>query len=91
MEIKTRFNINDTIWAIGQRFNEEKDDFEWVVNSTPRIVKRIDFCADEKEIDITYHTVYLDGSRDICYYIEKNCFSTQAEAQAECDKRNKGE
>ena len=90
MEIKTSFNINDTIWAIEQRFNEEKDDFEFVPNQTPRIVKRIDFCADEKEIDITYHTVYLDGSRDICYYDESSCFATKEQAQAECDRRNNG-
>lgn len=91
MEIKTRFSINDKVWTVGQRFNEEKDDFEFVPNPTPRIVKHIKFWHDEKCTDITYLTEYLDGSRDISYYCEQNCFATEEEAQKECDKRNKGE
>ena len=91
MKIETKLNIGNKFWAISQRFNEEKDDFEWVVNSTPRIINRIDICCDEGETEITYRAEYLDGSRDICYYDESSCFATKEQAQAECDKRNKGE
>lgn len=92
MEVKTKFNIEDKIWVITLSFSEEKDDFEWKVEPTERIIKRIGVCFDDvKSVEITYHTNYLDGSTCISYYDEKNCFATKEEAQAECDKRNKGE
>ena len=91
MKIETKFNVKDKFWAISQRFNEEKDDFEWVINRTPRIINRIDIYCDKDETEITYLAEYLDGSRDICYYDESSCFATKEQAQTECDKRNKGE
>lgn len=81
MQIQTKFNVGDTVWAISQRFNEEKDDFELVPNQTPRIINRIDICCDKDETDITYHTEYIDGSRDISYYNEKDLFATKEQTE----------
>ena len=91
MEIKTKFNINDKVFAITTVFNEKKDDFEWAVEHTQRIIKRVGVCFDDYEVVITYHTQYSDGSWCISYYNEKNIFATKEQAQAECDRRNKGE
>ena len=89
MEIKTKFNIGDKIWVIALSFNEQKDDFEWKVEPTERIIKRIGVCFDDDEtVEITYHTQYSDGSWCISYYNEKSVFATREQAQAECDRRN---
>lgn len=90
MKFETKFKIKDKIWVICKNFNEEKDDFEWKVEHTQRIIIRIFTCCDEKGTDITYHTNYLDGSTCISFFGEQNCFATKEEAQAECDRRNNG-
>lgn len=81
MQVKTKFNIGDTVWAISRRFNEEKDDFELVPNQTPRIIDIINICCDKDETEITYHTKHTDGSRDILYYNEKDLFTTKEQAE----------
>lgn len=81
MQVKTKFNVGDKVWTTSQRFNEEKDDFELVANSTPRIIDIINIWCDKDETEITYHTKHIDGSRDILYYNEENCFATKEQAE----------
>ena len=78
MKIKTEHNIRDRVWAIDYAYGK------WFVDDVFTIVE--------------IHVDEIDEKIE-CYYVEyceyrhnvKNCFTTREQAQAECDKRNKGE
>lgn len=79
MEIRTKFNIGDVVYIVaiplGATF----------------------YCAYDKDTIIAINT--YNGICNVIEYCFKNyspkkeqdCFATKEEAQAECDKRNKGE
>ena len=74
MEIRTKFNVNDTVWYITLRFV-----LGYIVEKGKVIDIRTYNSKDKKEIR------YFLGKG---YVKEQDCFATQAEAQAECDRRN---
>ena len=83
MEIRTKFNVNQFVWVI-----DENNDKWKVIDKFKVIGVRIE---KDRIVDFTdYELDYGDGKH--CLYLSENiCFRTKEEAQAECDKRNKGE
>ena len=79
MEIKTKFNINDEVWFIDM----EHDKWFIFTDHTHKI-KAIEISV----VEGNYYEVEYIG---FYYMREEDCFATKEQAQAECDKRNKGE
>ena len=83
MEIKTKFKKGQKVWCNWLTWEEEY---------VPRKATIIEF--DEKETSIHKQNIYklhYDNSK-IDFLTSKDfIYFTEAEAQAECDKRNKGE
>ena len=74
-EIRTKFNVGDKVWEIA--------------------IWKGKWCVIGQYI---IEGIYYDSSKGIKYGLhlstsinKEDCFATQAEAQAECNKRNKGE
>lgn len=97
MEIKTKFNVGDKVYRLtGVLFHriEPKHKIGYKELKIKEIKIEIIFIPaiqkDVATIKYKYDSFIVDSP---CYawIEEKDCFSTQAEAQAECDKRNKGE
>lgn len=80
MEIKTKFNVRDKICVIDYF---EKWSIKWV-NVT---ITGIQILIKEKYRYVKYEIDSLIYGG----YNEEYCFATKEQAQAECDKRNKGE
>lgn len=78
MQIKTKFNVGDKVWVIGKKENNDE------------------FYIVKGNIKIHHYDTKIKGGvileDDLFFgYFENDCFATKEEAQAECDKRNKGE
>ena len=80
MEIKTKFNIGNTIYIIYSN-NEDM----WCIKEV--IIIEIKIFIKE-EIEIRYNTKATRENTWINGAYEKLCFSSISEAQAECDRRN---
>ena len=84
MEIKTRFGYKDKIWVV--YYYEE-------LSKEPLMEKPkyeiMEFEIRHIIIDCNRYISYVDNNG--FQVLEQDCFATQVEAQAECDKRNKGE
>lgn len=78
-EIKTKFNVGDKVWVL------YKDKDNWEI-----IGLEIEYIHIEKTIFYGFYDIDDIYSNIPCQWEEQDCFATQAEAQAECDKRNKG-
>ena len=84
MEIRTKFSYNDLIWLI----DYDSENGIWFVSGSFYIWKILIQVVSEN-IDIQYGL--LRDNNYYWYMKEQNCFATKEQAQAECDKRNKGE
>lgn len=62
---------------------------KWRANENSNTITQIRIFTDEGGTDVAYY----DGNIIVSDYLgaEKNCFATKEQAQAECDKRNKGD
>lgn len=83
MKIKTKYNIGDVIYVVK---DEAKIDKQGQIKINWYVVKKhINFIMvgyDGKNLGIRYgYGLYWEG----------DCFATGAEAQAECNRRNKNE
>ena len=76
MEIKTKFNVGDKVWYIQCR-KVKCAIITYIITET---------LAERSATIIGYEL-----NTEIGNYGEEDLFATQAKAQAECDKRNKGE
>ena len=91
MEIRTKFNIGDKVYCINKidgtkcQNGEATKTSVWFVEVEEGIVLWFTIGNMTGKLSITYAIEKTEG------YDEKDCFSTKAEAQTECDKRNKGE
>lgn len=81
MEIKTKFNVGDTIYIIYSN-NENM----WCIKEV--VILGIKIFIEEREIKIRYDTKATRENTWINGAYEKLCFSSISEAQAECDRRN---
>ena len=81
MEIKTKFNVGDKIFYIYEMFKGV-----WRVSSIVEVSYIKIF-----EKDKLVYAVFENDFLPIIFVEEENCFATKEEAQAECDKRNKGD
>lgn len=80
MEIRTKFNVRDKICVI--------DYFDkWEVKWVNVKITGIEILIKGKNKTVIYNIDSLIYGG----YNEQYCFATKKEAQAECDKRNKGE
>ena len=81
MNIKTKYNVGDTVWII--RFNFDKNEY------VPDARKIIDIAiyAMEKSLNIIYSldTLYLQR------FSEDQLYASKEECQIACDKKNKKE
>ena len=84
MEIRTKFKPKDKIWLI----DYDSENGSWFVRGSYKIWKIFVQVFNDTQ-DIQYGLLRDDNY--YWYMQEKNCFATKEEAQAECDKRNKGE
>ena len=82
MEIKTKFAINDTVYTFNYRDSKNWEIIEEKIEKISVMIYENNF------YQISY---YLKGQNGLVCYPENGLFETRAEAQAECDKRNKGE
>ena len=84
MDIKTKFKLKDKIWAI------RKQNKLWVLYKRQFIIVGFaitpNYWSSTKKEKKEVIFKNFRKSKDI-----KDCFATKEEAQAECDKRNKGE
>lgn len=73
--------INTKAWII------KKKNKKWIMCKRPYIIKGFALTPSWTHVGIEKKEVLFKN------FIKerKDCFATQAEAQAECDKRNKGE
>jgi len=75
MEIRTKFNVGDTVYVV---INEKND----IMLPYIVIKKKIDFILtayNGENLGIRYtHNLYWEG----------DCFATKEEAQKECERRN---
>lgn len=80
MEIKTKFNVGEDVFAL---VYDDVVICRWSI---------IDFHISEIKIIENIGLVYEDLSIGKIFnrFKEEDCFATQAEAQAECDRRNNG-
>ncbi len=79
MEIRTKFNVGDTIWYIEDVLNG-KDYIDCF------IVGKIMACYnddDDNKLNITYAR-----KNSFHFIFEQDCFATKEQAQKECDRRN---
>ena len=89
MEIKTKFNVGDKVTTIYLKVCEGKQEGKYCIDHNDYIVESIFIRVDELGTDIGYK---LTNGRFV--YFNQNeglCFKNFKQAQAECDKRNKGE
>ena len=81
MEIRTKFKPKDkiwvVIWSVGYHI-EERTVYEIIIMGKDNI-----YYTDEK--------FFSANGYELERYDENSCFATKEKAQAECDKRNKGE
>lgn len=93
MEIKTKFNVGDNVWVIefvaGTKYIKGNATTTKVWFISYEDVEITGFNIIQIENEKIGIVVNLKGTN--LGYLESECFATQAEAQAECDKRNKGE
>ena len=80
MEIKTKFNIGDKIFHIYEMFEGV-----WRVSSIVE-VSYIKIFEKDKFVYAVFENDFLPN----IFVEEKDCFLTETEAQAECDRRNNG-
>jgi hypothetical protein len=78
MIIETKFNPKDEIWHV----DVDSSTLERIKHK--HIIADIEIEADEYGSSVWYH---MDESWRS--FQEEDCFSTQQEAQDECDRRNK--
>ena len=91
MEIKTKFNVGDKVYCI--------DKIDGTRYKNGEATKTSVWFVSVEEGNVLWFTIgNMTGQLSINYAIEKTegykeeyVFSTKEEAQAECDKRNKGE
>ena len=82
MEIKTKFNVGDKLWRI---LDDNTGVASFVVKGISTCYKKSIF-SEKIELAIYYqYSGFFDDVK------EENVFETLEQAQAECDKRNKGE
>lgn len=86
---KERIKVNAINYYCGKCHGEGKvlsKKVKWWVSEDIDIITRIHTHTDEGGTDV----IYFNDNRTFSDYLgeEKNLFSTQAEAQAECDRRN---
>ena len=81
MEIKNKGKSNQIVWGIWE------DAYKGFI---PRELKIIETASVISNGDNVYHLICKTNKVNV-YTTGNRLFSTQAEAQAECDKRNKGE
>ena len=77
MEIKTKFNVGETIYPI----SFDIDKLKWFVEPYTLELSVDRICI--LDTGICYDTYFK-------WFAEEDCFATEAEAQAECDRRNNG-
>ena len=79
MNIKTKYNVGDTVWII--RFNYDRNEY---VPDARKIVQ-IAIYIREKSLNIIYSldTLYLQS------FSEDQLYATKEECQEVCDKKNK--
>lgn len=82
MNIKTKCNIGDKVFAIFKSIQNDK----WYMQDKKFTIKEIKI---DKNLDV-YYSLITDGFW-IFTVFEKFCFKTKAEAQAECNRRNNEE
>lgn len=75
MEIKTKFNVGDRVWVIDYCY-------EWTPAYEGEFLGEYGKIHEDIPEQVSIKTIGLVNKRD--------CFATQAEAQAECDRRNNG-
>lgn len=86
-EIKPKFKVGDKLYVVDCWV--ERDEFGCIVNEEC-FVKTKPLIVDKILID-RYFIFYGERDTQIGEFIEEShCFATQAEAQAECDRRNNG-
>lgn len=81
MEIRTKFNVGDTIYIIYSN-NEDM----WCIKEV--IILGIKIFIEEREINIRYDTQATRENTWINGAYEELCFSSISEAQKECERRN---
>lgn len=79
MEIRTKFNIEDKVFAIFKSIQNDK----WYMQDKKFTIKGIKI---DKNLDV-YYALITDGFW-IFTVFEKFCFKTKAEALKEVNKRN---
>ena len=81
MNIKTKYNVGDTVWII--RFNYDRNEY---VPDARKIIE-IAIYVREKSLNIIYSldTLYLQS------FSEDQLYATKEECQIACDKKNKKE
>lgn len=82
MEIRTKFNVNNTIWLVIPFDNLGLTIVEEV------IITRIKIYITEDTVEIMYDTKTILKNNFFNNVYEKFCFATKEEAQKECDRRN---
>ena len=91
MKIETKFNVGDKVYCINK--------IDGTKYQNGQATKTSVWFIEVEEGNVMWFTIgNMTGKISITYAIEKtegyneeDCFSTKEEAQAECDKRNKGE
>lgn len=86
MEIKTKYNIGDEVFGIGGGLSVPYTVDE-LSSKIRRFTVSVYYPRNMTEVFTYYHTDLTDSGG----ISENNIFYTREEAQAECDKRNKGE
>ena len=81
MEIKTKLVLGQQFYSIYSVTDEEKT--EWFVDNEPHNVDEIVVTIRKINPNILY-----GDDKMLHYVLQENCFATQTEAQAECDRRN---
>lgn len=75
MEIKTKFDIGDRVWAIDWAFGK------WFVDDIFTIIQIVVDKTDDKIQ--CYYVEYCESWHSV-----ENCFATREEAQEKCDELN---
>ena len=82
MEIKTKFNLGQEVYYVGEFTNR---DFETAYEPVPAIVERIIYIMTTGIIDEIYYTL------DYSDYIEDEVFATREEAEETAKELNERE
>lgn len=85
MDIKTPFEIGQSIWAIGERNRKLNP---WRVIASGRVQEIAIFIISDQ----TLYEFGIEDERstyDTGMFLGKYCFQTRAEAMEECARRNK--